>query len=219
MKGLDLDTVTNDIPYTLSQPVLHANSLTVLKLANMNLNMTDFVTLKSLKVLSLKNVYLDDESAHIMISSCSSLEQLDLRFCFGLKRLRILNSNLKALEIGHWSCSRIEVEATNLVTFSYAGRWIDDFGRLGFNGKLTNLADLRMCLRAIKDAMSLQSRISLLARLKKLKLTWRKGARYFKICNENLKHLVLDSHKKLCLSIASLNWWVDSLLLVFESSS
>lgn len=143
MKGLDLDTVTNDIPYTLSQPVLHANSLTVLKLANMNLNVTDFVTLKSLKVLSLKNVYLDDKSAHIMISSCSSLEQLDLQFCFGLKRLRILNSNLKAMEIGHGSCSRIEVEVTSLVTFSYAERWIDDFGRLGDNGKLTNLADLR----------------------------------------------------------------------------
>ena len=94
---------------------------------------------------------------------------------------------------------RIEVEATSLVAFSYAGRWIDDFGRLGDNGKLTNLADLRMCLRAIKDAMSLQSRISLLARLKKLKLTWRKGARYFKICNENLKHLVLIVTKALAL--------------------
>lgn len=98
--------------------------------------------------------------------------------------------------VGFRHCDkRIEVEATSLVTFSYAGRWIDDFERLGDNGKLTNHADLRMCLRAIKDAMSLQSRISLLARLKKLKLTWRKGARYFKICNENLKHLVFDSHK------------------------
>ncbi|EXB83382.1 F-box/FBD/LRR-repeat protein [Morus notabilis] len=118
VRELDIDTKTNQIPCTLSQSVLHANSLTVLKLVNLTLkvnNNVDFVTLKSLKILSLKYVNLDDESARKIISSSSSLEQFDLLFCIGLKRLtisnsKLKNSKLKALKIAHCKCSRIEFD-------------------------------------------------------------------------------------------------------------
>jgi hypothetical protein len=109
--------------YPLPQTILHAKSLRVLKLVMLGLKAFGSITLPSLKTLSLKFVKLDNETIYNLISSCPSLEDLDLDRCLGLSNLRVSNPNLKSLQLRNFCPLQIEIEAMNLQSFVYRGNY------------------------------------------------------------------------------------------------
>ena len=108
--------------YILRHEVLGLSALGS-PLKNCSSNM--FVGFKSLKILSLKAVKVDDKAIEYFLSNCPVLERLSLHLNFALRNLKVVKPSplFRYLEVV--SCELLEtidVCNTNLVSFTYAGK-------------------------------------------------------------------------------------------------
>nr|XP_016503993.1 PREDICTED: F-box/LRR-repeat protein At3g26922-like [Nicotiana tabacum] len=103
--------------YDLPNFILSSPHLVELRLAYCKINAKKKSELKALTTFSLDNVMLMDQSMDYILSGCPVLEELTLWFCYGHRRLVLLNSNLKTLVLGiRWFGTRIHVSCPTLLS-------------------------------------------------------------------------------------------------------
>ncbi|MCD9558587.1 hypothetical protein HAX54_015993 [Datura stramonium] len=108
--------------YDLPNWVLSSPHLVELRLAFCKINTKKKSELKSLTTFSLDNVMLMEQSMDYILSGCPMLEQLTLLFCYGHRRVVLLNSNLKRLVLGiRWFGTRIHVSCPTLLSLHMSG--------------------------------------------------------------------------------------------------
>ncbi|XP_009767812.1 putative F-box protein At1g49610 [Nicotiana sylvestris] len=108
--------------YDLPNFVLSSPHLVELRLAYCKINTKKKSDLKALTTFSLDNVMLMDQSMDYILSGCPVLEELTLWFCYGHRRLVLVNSNLKTLVLGiRWFGTRIHVSAPTLLSLEMSG--------------------------------------------------------------------------------------------------
>ncbi|GKD08670.1 F-box domain containing protein [Tanacetum coccineum] len=81
--------------------------------------MVDVVTFKSLKLLRLEHVSIDEEMIKCLTTSCPLLEELDVKFCYGYITFYVYGiQNLKKVWFSNLvEVDRIDIEAPNLCEF------------------------------------------------------------------------------------------------------
>nr|XP_011460149.1 PREDICTED: putative F-box/FBD/LRR-repeat protein At5g44950 [Fragaria vesca subsp. vesca] len=86
------------------------------------------MNLRSLRSIYLTGVYLTDERVHDLILGCPNLEDLKLKYCYGMKKLSICSTRLKKLVVwGEIYIRSCEVDCPNLSSIR-----IDSFSRFVF---------------------------------------------------------------------------------------
>ncbi|KAK9285208.1 hypothetical protein L1049_024396 [Liquidambar formosana] len=102
------------------------------------------VGFRALKTLSLEgHIELSDESLQFVCSYCHLLEHLSLRFCSGLKYIKICNYSLKSLLLEE--CGNVEdcnIDAPILLFFKYVGPLLE-FSYVN----VSNVLDTKLHLR------------------------------------------------------------------------
>lgn len=75
--------------------------------------------IKSLTTVSLDNIILMDQSMDYILYGFQILEELTLQFCYGHRRVVLLNSNLKTLVLGiRWFVTRTHVSCPTLLSLN-----------------------------------------------------------------------------------------------------
>ncbi|XP_060187655.1 putative F-box protein At1g49610 isoform X1 [Lycium barbarum] len=108
--------------YDLPNCVLSSPHLAELRLTQCKIKTKKKSALKSLTTLYLDNVMLIDQSMDYILSGCPMLEELTLWFCYGHRRVVVVNSNLKTLVLGvRWFGTRIHVSCPTLISLNMFG--------------------------------------------------------------------------------------------------
>ncbi|PWA74057.1 ATPase, AAA-type, core [Artemisia annua] len=110
--------LSSSIPrYCVPNQLLSASSLTSLTLRGCELPsslMADVVEFKSLKLLCLEWLHLDEEVIKYLTTNCPLLEELIVRLCYGIKRFCVYGlQNLQKVQIDS-GVEIIDIEAPNL---------------------------------------------------------------------------------------------------------
>ncbi|CAK7336734.1 unnamed protein product [Dovyalis caffra] len=120
----DLDNDDFDI---LPEVVFSAESLMVFKLrgySNLSLE-SDVVTWPSLRVLSLSQIYVDEDLIQNLIFGCPMIEKLVLLDCYGLTSIQLSGCRvLKEVTLSRTTSEgfeRIDIDVPSLQTFCYSG--------------------------------------------------------------------------------------------------
>lgn len=133
-----ISLLSSSIPrYCVPNQLLSASSLTSLTLLGCELPsslMVDPLKFKSLKLLHLEYLHLDEEVIKYLTTNCTLLEELIVKFCYGFKRFCVYGlQNLKKVEIvsgvefdDPLLCDTgveiIDIEAPNLLDIFVANR-------------------------------------------------------------------------------------------------
>ncbi|GAY51179.1 hypothetical protein CUMW_132280 [Citrus unshiu] len=134
VKELDFEVITDkNSVYTLPQIIFSAKLLTSLKLFGCKLEQTSHcINLRSLKRLSLDEVYMNDQMVQSLTHECCVLEDLSFFYCFGLKHLRISETRkLKSLifHFQYQDLESVEIDVPSLqqleLSFSRVPRLLD----------------------------------------------------------------------------------------------
>ncbi|XP_027062463.1 F-box/LRR-repeat protein 25 [Coffea arabica] len=105
VKVLDLDLLGCGFielveDYSVPDVVFRNDHLMELRLAACNIELQGEISLKSVKILSLKDIELNDNMMEKILLGCPSLEDLTLIGCYGLTNLNCSNNpNLKKLNL------------------------------------------------------------------------------------------------------------------------
>ncbi|PWA81243.1 F-box domain, Leucine-rich repeat domain, L domain-like protein [Artemisia annua] len=118
-----LEIMIQGSTYRLPDILTSASSLTSLKVYHCMLPsslMVEVANFKSLKVLQLNNVHLDPLVIKHLTASCPLLEELIVKFCYGLKKFCVYGQ-LQNLKKAHFfskgEFERIDIETPNLCEF------------------------------------------------------------------------------------------------------
>lgn len=79
--------------------------------------------MRSLRILFLEHVALNDAKVEGILSGCPFLENLSLIECYNLCKLNSVSPNLKYLKVAIARCenSRLEISGPNIVSFDISG--------------------------------------------------------------------------------------------------
>ncbi|KAL5972869.1 hypothetical protein ACLOJK_039675 [Asimina triloba] len=131
----------DDNMYNLSLSALSSPSLTTFSLRGCRIvPSTDVAAFRSLRILSLVQVELTDETIVHLTAGCPELDTLTLNSCAGIRHLKISSSALKNLTISFDDSlknpshgfedtvpSSVEIEAPNLISFDCSHYLAYDF--------------------------------------------------------------------------------------------
>lgn len=197
MKELDLHVVVKKSRhYSLPQTVFAAKTLTGLRLHGCWLKIDSDIKLPHLRKLYLRNLRVDQQLIHNLISSCLLIEDLRFVNCTGLKNLQISSVlKLERVEVHHChGLKTIDLKAPNLQTFWYCGK-----------KSLPCKIDLAACVSLKRLTLEdgnmtdelFQDRFASLPVLEKLDLSKCNKLKNIIITSMRLKSLVLRGCKKL----------------------
>ncbi|PWA73683.1 F-box domain, Leucine-rich repeat domain, L domain-like protein [Artemisia annua] len=145
---LDVPYVPQPLPmYRMPNKLLFASSLTSLMLCNCELPssiMVDVVNFKSLKMLHLDSVRLNEDAIKRLIIGCPLLEELIVDFCYGFKRFCVygLQHLLLVDMCFNGELERIDIDAPNiryLILADFEGRGAPSMN-MALCNKLTTLS-------------------------------------------------------------------------------
>ena len=175
--------------YYLPHSILGLSTLTSLKLDGLVLNNITFpISLPSLQLLNLINTKMDDEILNNLLLGCPFLHKLLLYCCPVLVQPQVSSFSLEFLElICHDGCEIFELEAMNLQTFVYNGRYHSSIVNIIYCGKIRNLSIMNFDMTEKYWVEDLIPRLGFLESLNLKYNSWKN----IKIVNHHLKHLVL----------------------------
>ncbi|EXB38078.1 F-box/LRR-repeat protein [Morus notabilis] len=197
VKELDLHVSSRSkTSFCLPPSILRIESLTCLRLANVEVEDVDSASLPSLTSLSLEKVKLSDQVLCDLVSRCCSLERLVLKLCHGLSNPKVSSWSVKFLEIAYTEFTiskmfHVEVGAVNLESFKCSGPYVS----------LDNL-NLSLCatLRSLSfsclsfDDQWLEDQILRLPLLECLTLRHCVKLERVRICSQRLKCLAFEGN-------------------------
>ncbi|KAF5466490.1 hypothetical protein F2P56_016410 [Juglans regia] len=137
--------------YNLPGAVLAAKSVTMLTLSYCKLRLPySDIKLLSLKKLSLVDVYIEDEIFQNLVARCPMIEDMNLSGCCGLKSFEVFGLlKLKSVEVkNNRELEKVEMQALNLQSFEYSGRYKPCEINLV---PCKSLKTLKLCMAAITD--------------------------------------------------------------------
>ncbi|KAL3509490.1 hypothetical protein ACH5RR_028891 [Cinchona calisaya] len=108
--------------YSVPDDVFRSDHLTELRLAFCNIEFHGEISLKSLKVLSLNEIELNDKLMEKVLVGCPSLEDLSLIGCFGFRKLNCSAiRNLKKLKLVLYTKKTLIITCPSVVSLEIAG--------------------------------------------------------------------------------------------------
>ncbi|GJZ78311.1 F-box domain containing protein [Tanacetum coccineum] len=182
----------------LPNTLLSASSLTSLTLHRCELPpslMVGVVKFKSLRLLSLSNLPIDDGAIEYLTKGCPVLEEIYLRYCYGFKTFCVKrHQNLLKVEI-YCNCTflpeRIDVEAPNLSYFLLESSKYKDKAPSMLLGSCKNLTTFCYCGFPFKRFNDFLSSFPL---LENVALDLPPRVNNLKLSNNSLRKIRLQSH-------------------------
>ncbi|XP_027165927.1 F-box/LRR-repeat protein At3g58900-like [Coffea eugenioides] len=123
VKGLEISLKCDSYHPKLARTIFEATSLVELYLSEkiyMKHKMIKIIRCHDLRKLCLNKVGLDEVMLQRIMSSCPSIEFLEIIQCLGIENIEVTKlQKLKQCSIVLWKIGNVEVEAPNLEDFSY----------------------------------------------------------------------------------------------------